>query len=96
MAEKHRVDGLAPVDELHRDRVLESVSGRSFEVIGDSSVVVIDARPPDPPKIPVIKVTSGGGDGPPPTPPAVVAKTATLNPGMMYDLDRGIIPDQAP
>lgn len=70
--------------------------GRSFEVIGDSRVVIVDARPPDPPKLPVIRVTSGGGDGAPPTPPPIVAKTATLNPGMMYDLDRGIIPDQAP
>ena len=75
--------------------VIVEGSGRSFEVIGDSSVMVVDARP-EPPKLPVIKVTSGGGDGAPPTPPPVAAKTATVNPGMMYDLDRGIIAGESP
>ncbi|MDB5352283.1 MAG: cphB 1 [Planctomycetota bacterium] len=70
------------------------VNGRSFEVVGESSVTVVDSRAPDP-KIPAAKVlTSGGGDGAPPAEVPTGVKTATVNPGMIYDLDRGIIPDQ--
>ncbi len=70
------------------------VSGNTFEVVGDSSVFVVDARVSEA-KLPTLKAASGGGgDGPPPVVPASGPKTATLNPGMIFDLDRGIIPEQ--
>lgn len=59
------------------------VSGREFEVVGESEVVVIDAR-----KLKAVLEEAGAADHEP--------LTVTLKPGMRFDLDRGPILVQAP
>lgn len=67
------------------------VRGRSIEVVGESRVVVIDMRKAEA-KVPaVIASTGGGGDGPPPSGSPPSPRVSTLNPGVTFDLDRGMI-----
>ncbi len=68
------------------------VSGRKFEVFGPGQVVVIDARAPAGTALKVAE--AGGGDGPPPETGPAAPRVSTLDGGMTFDLDRGMIPEQ--
>ncbi len=69
------------------------VRGQTMEVIGNSLVTVIDQRKPSLilPAVEVLK--GGGGDGAPPAAPSPAYRLSTLNPGVTFDLDRGMILD---
>ena len=69
------------------------VRGKTIEVVGESRVVVIDQRRAHS-GIPVSPAAlSGGGDGAPLAREVSGPKISTLNPGVTYDVDRGMILD---
>ena len=67
------------------------VRGRTIEVIGKSPVTIVDPRPIKK-KVRIMPVSaSGGGDAP--APDAVEPRVLSVNPGMKFDLERGMIVD---